>query len=135
MQIVLKIRVPVSVLQVFSDGCLSIFDGGAALFMDFSIIFCRGMIMDTEGDASVLMSVVTFLRGLRILVRSSASFSSLSVKTATALTFFLTSLLTRHCMAVEKLQGVKVVLSTLFHSSLCCQLFDWDDVSADEPTC
>ena len=56
--------------------------------MDFSIIFCKGMIMDTEGDVSMLMSVVTFFRGLRILVRSSASFASLSVKTAMSLTFF-----------------------------------------------
>lgn len=50
--------------------------------MDLSIIFCRGMIMDTEGDVSLLMSVVTFFRDLRILVRSFASFVSLSVKTA-----------------------------------------------------
>ena len=45
--------------------------------------------MDTEGDVSLLMTMVIFFRDLRILVRSFASFVSLSVKTAMFLTFFL----------------------------------------------
>ncbi len=47
--------------------------------MDFSIIFCSGIIIETEGDVYVLTRVITFFRGLRILMRPSASFVSLSV--------------------------------------------------------
>lgn len=48
MQRVLKIRVFVSAPQVLSDSCFNIFDIGPVLFtwvMDFSIIFCRGIII------------------------------------------------------------------------------------------
>lgn len=79
-EMILKVRLCISVFQDLIDGCLGRLYGWTVFISWYhcAITFFRGRIIDTEEFVSGLKSGVIVIKGLRRWIISSTSFSSLS---------------------------------------------------------